>query len=150
MVSCWLLDLLLANRCQRNDYIQDSWSRTPPKMSSQTICKAKRDGAVDASVALSFQARPVQSGWRMRAGHSVTEGSQMAKTLCCPPGDVRDKEKISGLTRRGQNQNPSGLGSTLPLHLLTGLCLPINSDISGLGKRCSVVPSPAAKAKNNI
>lgn len=67
----------------------------------------------------------------------------MSKTLCCPPGVVPDEEKISGLTRRGQNQNPSGLASTLSLHLLTGLCLPN-------GKCCSVVPSPAAKAKNNI
>lgn len=96
MVSCWLVDLLLANRRQRNDFIQDLWSRTPPNMSSQTICKAKRDGAVDGSVALSFQAvtERVEDGLQLkvRAGHSVREGSQVSETLCCPPGDVRERK----------------------------------------------------------
>lgn len=65
MVSCWLVDLLLVNRCQRNDLIQDLWSRMTSKMSIQTICKRKKDGALDFSVAQNFQSQPLERGQKM-------------------------------------------------------------------------------------
>lgn len=131
MVSCWLVDLLLVNRCQKNDFIQHLL------VAFQNINSNKlpeKDGAADVSVAQNFQSYHNREAkrWRISSGLQASRTAVMFSMFSNRRHQVRaavETYSRAQENRGGQNRK---------------------SDVASNLKCCRVVPSPAAKAKNNL